>query len=66
MAKRSEFKTWLELNDFSSLNVIQWVSGALSPVVKWLGCLADSTPSANAKVKNVWIYTVAPAYVFVA
>jgi len=31
---------------------IQWVPGALSLVVKQLGCEADHTPPSSAKVKN--------------
>ena len=31
---------------------IQWVSGALSPVVKQLGCEVDHSPQSRAEVKN--------------
>jgi hypothetical protein len=36
---------------------IQWVPGALSPGVKWLGREVDHSPPASAEVKKMWIYT---------
>jgi hypothetical protein len=45
---------------------IQWVPGALSLGVKWLGCEVDHSPPSNAKVKNAWSYTSTPQYVFMA
>jgi len=45
---------------------IQWVTGALFPQVKWLGCEANHSPPISAKVKNVWSYTSTPQYVFMA
>jgi hypothetical protein len=43
---------------------IQWVPGALSLGVKWLGCEADHSPPSSTEVKNVWSYTSTPQYVF--
>jgi hypothetical protein len=31
---------------------IQWISGALSPRVKWLGHETDHSPACSAEVKN--------------
>jgi hypothetical protein len=45
---------------------IQWVLEALSPGVKHLGCEADHSPPTSAEVKNTWIYTSTPLYVFMA
>jgi hypothetical protein len=39
---------------------IQWVLGALSPVVKRPGREADHSPPTSAEVKNTWIYTSTP------
>jgi hypothetical protein len=36
---------------------IQWVPGAPSLGVKWLGHEADHSPPSSAKVKNGWGYT---------
>jgi hypothetical protein len=41
---------------------MQWVPGALSPGVKWLGREGDL--SSSVEVKNAWIYTSTPPYVF--
>jgi hypothetical protein len=45
---------------------IQWVPGALSPEVKRPGREADHSPPTSAEVKNSWIYTSTPLYVFMA
>jgi hypothetical protein len=45
---------------------IQWVLGALSLGVKWLGCEADLSPPSIAKVKNAQSYTSTPQYDFMA
>jgi hypothetical protein len=45
---------------------IQWVPGALFPGVKRLGCEADHSPPASAKVKKMRIYTSTPPYAFMA
>jgi hypothetical protein len=39
---------------------IQWVTGALSPGVKWQGRDADHSPTSSAEVKNAWNYTSTP------
>jgi len=39
---------------------IQWVAGALSLGVKWLGCEVDHSLPSSAKVKNAWSCTPAP------
>jgi len=36
---------------------IQWVSGAVTPGVKWSRHEAGYAPPSTAKVKNVWSYT---------
>jgi len=36
---------------------VQWVLGALTPSVKWLGHGANHSPLPTAEVKNVWSYT---------
>jgi hypothetical protein len=36
------------------------IPGALSMGVKWLGHVADHSPSSSAKVKNAWSYTSTP------
>jgi hypothetical protein len=40
--------------------------GVPSLGVKWLGCEANHSPSSTPKVKNVWSYTSAPQYAFMA
>jgi hypothetical protein len=45
---------------------IQWVPGALSPVVKWPEHEADRSPPTSAEVKKIWIYTSPPPYAFMA
>jgi hypothetical protein len=45
---------------------IQWVPGALSPGVKRPGREDDHSPPTSAEVKNTWIYTSTPPYVFMA
>jgi hypothetical protein len=36
------------------------------PGVKWLGREADHLPPISAEVKNAWVYTSNPPYVFMA
>jgi hypothetical protein len=43
---------------------IEWVPGALSLGVKWLGHEADHSPPSRAK--NAWSYTSTPQYAFMA
>jgi hypothetical protein len=43
---------------------IQWVTGSLSPEVKWLGREADHLPTTIAEVKNTWIYTSTHMFIF--
>jgi hypothetical protein len=45
--------------------VMQWISGDLSPDVKLLGCEAHHSPSSRAEVKNEWRYTPFPPCVCV-
>jgi hypothetical protein len=45
---------------------IQWVPGALSPVIKGLGHEADHSPPTSAEVKKTWIYTSTTPYAFMA
>jgi hypothetical protein len=45
---------------------IQWVSGALSPQVNRPGREANHSPPTSAKIKETWIYTSTPSYVFMA
>jgi hypothetical protein len=45
---------------------IQWVLGALSPVVKRPGREADNSLPSHAQVKNAWSCTFTPAHVFMA
>jgi hypothetical protein len=45
---------------------IQWVTGALSLGVKWLGREADHSFPSSAEVDNAWSYTSTPQYVFMA
>jgi hypothetical protein len=40
---------------------IKWV-----PRVKRLGCEADPSPATSVEVKNTWIYTPSPPYVYMA
>jgi hypothetical protein len=44
---------------------IEWVPRALSPEVKRLGREGDHKPPTSATVKNTWIYTSTPPYVFI-
>jgi hypothetical protein len=41
---------------------IQWVIGALFPVVKRQGLEADHSRPTSAEVKKMWIYTSTPPY----
>jgi hypothetical protein len=41
---------------------VQWVRGALSPVVKQPGREADHSPPTSAEVKKMWIYTSTPSW----
>jgi hypothetical protein len=50
----------------STQPLIQWVSGALSPGVKWLGREADQSPPTSAKVNKTWIYASTLPYAFMA
>jgi hypothetical protein len=43
---------------------IQWLPGALFPVVKHLGSEADHSLPSSAEIRNVWCYTPTPHYVF--
>jgi hypothetical protein len=43
---------------------IQWVPGALSPVVKRQGREADHSLPTTAEFKKMWIYTSTPSYAF--
>jgi len=45
---------------------VQWVAGALSPLVKWLEREADHSLPFSDEVKNAWSYTSTPQYVFMA
>jgi hypothetical protein len=45
---------------------IQLVPGALSPRVKRPVREADHSPPTSAELKNTWIYTSTPPYVFMA
>jgi len=45
---------------------IQWVLGAFTLGVKWPGREADQSPPSSAEVRNAWIYTSTPQYVFMA
>jgi hypothetical protein len=40
--------------------------GAFSPSVKRPECEADHSPPTSAKVKETWIYTSTPPYIFIA
>jgi hypothetical protein len=55
-----------EVGDSFFLHIAQACSGAGSLAVKWLGREADRSSQTSAKVKNTWIYTHIPAYVFLA
>jgi hypothetical protein len=43
-----------------------WVPGALTPVLKRLGCVVDLSPPSSAEDKNTWNYTSTPQFVFMA
>jgi hypothetical protein len=43
---------------------MQWVPGPLSPTIKRPGREDDHSPPTSAEVKNKWIYTSTPLYVF--
>jgi hypothetical protein len=43
---------------------LQWLPGETFSGVKWPRCEAHHSPSTSAEVKNMWIYTSAPPYVF--
>jgi hypothetical protein len=45
---------------------VQWVLGALSSWVKWLGREADHSHPTSAEVKKMWIYISTPPYTFMA
>jgi hypothetical protein len=45
---------------------VQWIPGAISPVVKLPGREADHSPPSSAEVKNAWSYSPLPQYVFMA
>jgi hypothetical protein len=45
---------------------IQWVRGALSSGLKRTRREADHSPPASVEVKEMWIYTSTPPYVFMA
>jgi hypothetical protein len=45
---------------------IQWVPGAFSLGVKRQRREADHSPPSSAEVKNAWIYTSTPQYIFMA
>jgi hypothetical protein len=47
---------------FSLLSNGYW--GALSPGVKRLGRKADNSPPTSAEVKETWVYTSTPSYIF--
>jgi hypothetical protein len=50
----------------SSYPPIQWVPGAISPVVKRPGLEADYQPPTSAEIKKTWVYTSTPPYFFMA
>jgi hypothetical protein len=43
---------------------IQWIPGALSPGIKQPGRESDHSPATSAEVKNTWLHTYTPPYVF--
>jgi hypothetical protein len=45
---------------------IQWVPGVLSVGMKRTGREFDHSPTANAEVKKMWMYTSTPPYAFMA
>jgi hypothetical protein len=45
---------------------IQWVPGALSPVVKLQGRETDHSPPASAQVKKMWVYISTPPNAFMS
>jgi hypothetical protein len=49
-----------------ALKPTQWVTGCLTPGVKWLGHEADYLPPSNAEVYSMWSYTCIPPYVLIA
>jgi hypothetical protein len=57
---------------FSLLHIVQTGSGVhptsykMGPGVKRQGREADHSPPTSAEVKNMWIYTSTPPYVFMA
>jgi hypothetical protein len=46
--------------------IISKVPGTLSVGIKRPGCEADHSPPSGAEVKNAWIYTSTPQYVFMS
>jgi hypothetical protein len=44
--------------------LIQWVSGSLSPRIKWPGPEDDHLLPSNSKVKDVWRYISLSPYIF--
>jgi hypothetical protein len=44
---------------------VQWVPGALSSRVKWLGHEADHSPPTSAEVEEMWFYISTSPYVFI-
>jgi hypothetical protein len=45
---------------------IQWVLGAISLGVKWMGNETDHSPPSNAEVKKEWHYSSTPPDIFMA
>jgi hypothetical protein len=45
---------------------VQWIPVVSSQGVKNPGLEADHSPAVGAEVKNTWIYTSTPPYVFMA
>jgi hypothetical protein len=69
MTEGSEFESRMD-QEFSLLSrpalrstqpPIQWV-----PAVKRLGLETDHSPPTSVEVKNMWVYTITAAYVFIA
>jgi len=44
---------------------VQWVPGALSLWVKWVGHEVDHSPASSAEVKNMWSYTSTHPFIFI-